>query len=56
MTGELERQLAALKQGEHLCPIHENLAEEIAGAVFFIQRGLACREALSVSRLRPRGR
>jgi signal transduction histidine kinase len=40
MTDELKRELGGMKLGEHLCPIHENLAEEIAGAVFFIKMGL----------------
>jgi signal transduction histidine kinase len=41
MTTELERQLSRLGRGEHLCPVHETLAEEMASAVFFMKLGLA---------------
>jgi len=41
MSSELERQLAELKQGDHLCPIYESSAEQIAGTVAFIKVGLA---------------
>lgn len=44
MTTELERQLSRLARGEHLCPIHETLAEEMASAVFFMKLGLAAGE------------
>ena len=38
---ELEQQLDKLGYGEHLCPIHENVAESIASAAYFIKGGLA---------------
>ena len=41
MTDELEWELAGLKQGDHLCSIHENDAEQLATAVLFIKVGLA---------------
>ena len=44
MTGELERQLASLKQGDHVCLIYENAAEQIAVAVPYIKEGLARNE------------
>jgi signal transduction histidine kinase len=47
MTSELERQLSRLGRGEHLCPIHETLAEEMASAVFFMKLGLARGECCS---------
>jgi PAS domain S-box-containing protein len=41
MASELERELARLKPGDHLCTTHETLAEEIAVAVPFVRHGLA---------------
>lgn len=41
MTTELERQLASLKQGDHVCPIYESVAEQLAVAIPFISQGLA---------------
>ena len=41
MTNEVERELRKLRHGEHLCPIHENMAESIACAAFFMKEGLA---------------
>jgi PAS domain S-box-containing protein len=41
MTTELERQLIDLKQGDHVCLIYENTAEQLAAAVPFIKDGLA---------------
>lgn len=40
MTTELERQLASLKQGDHICPIYESMAEQMASAVPFLKDGL----------------
>ena len=44
MPSELERQVTALKQGDHVCPIYENRAERMAIAVPFLKRGLALGE------------
>jgi signal transduction histidine kinase len=44
MASELERQLASLNQGDHLCPIFESVAERLAVIVPFIKDGLARRE------------
>jgi signal transduction histidine kinase len=44
MTGELERQLAGLKQGDHACLIYENASEQLAVAVPFVKDGLARNE------------
>lgn len=41
MANELERQLLALKQGDHVCAIYETVAERQAVVVPFIQQGLA---------------
>ena len=41
MTTELERRLTRLKQGDHVCLIYENTAEQLAAAVPFIKEGLA---------------
>ncbi len=41
MTTELERQLARLQPGDHVCAIYENLAEQMAAATLFIKQGLA---------------
>ena len=40
MATDLER-LIDEEQGYHLCPIYENVAEERAGAIFLLRRGLA---------------
>ncbi|HEV3168131.1 MAG TPA: MEDS domain-containing protein [Isosphaeraceae bacterium] len=44
MKTELERQLAKLKQGDHVCLIYENTAEQLTAAVPFIREGLARNE------------
>ncbi len=44
MAPELEKQLANLNPGEHLCPIYENAAERLAVVIPFIKHGLARRE------------
>jgi PAS domain S-box-containing protein len=41
MASELERELARLRPGDHLCTTHETPAEEIAAAVPFVRHGLA---------------
>ncbi len=41
MSRELERQLAGLHQGEHLCLIYENTSEQMAAVVPFLREGLA---------------
>ena len=41
MADELERQLAQLKHGDHLCPICESADERMAIAVGFLKEGLA---------------
>src|SRR5260370_17922913 len=40
MATDLERQLTGLKQGDHICPIYENAAEQMAVAVPFLKEGL----------------
>jgi len=40
MVSDLERQLAGLKQGDHICPIYENAAEQMAVAIPFLKEGL----------------
>jgi len=40
MITKLDHELAKLRQGDHLCPIHDNLAEQTASAVAFIAAGL----------------
>lgn len=40
MTTQLDHELAKLRQGDHLCPIHDNLEEQTASAVAFIAAGL----------------
>lgn len=40
MTTELDQELARLRQGDHLCPIHENLVAQTTSAVAFIAAGL----------------
>ena len=44
MSSELERQLAELKHGDHLCPIYEDEAEQLNIVLPFIRIGLARRE------------
>jgi PAS domain S-box-containing protein len=41
MASELERRLAELKHGDHICLIYENTVEQLAVAVPFIKEGLA---------------
>jgi len=41
VANELERELTSLKQGDHVCLIYENAAEQMAAAVPFIKVGLA---------------
>lgn len=41
MQSELEHQINNLKQGDHICLIHENAAEQLATVVPFIKDGLA---------------
>jgi PAS domain S-box-containing protein len=40
MATQLDLELAKLRQGDHLCPIHDNLVEQIASAVAFVAAGL----------------
>lgn len=40
MATQLDRELAKLRQGDHLCPIHDNLVEQTASAVVFMAAGL----------------
>ncbi len=40
MSTQLDREFAKLRQGDHLCPIHDSLAEQTASAVVFIVTGL----------------
>jgi PAS domain S-box-containing protein len=40
MTTQLDYELAKLRQGDHLCPIHDNLLEQTTSAVAFIAVGL----------------
>lgn len=40
MATDLERQLTGLKQGDHICPIYENAAEQMAVAIPFLKEGL----------------
>jgi PAS domain S-box-containing protein len=40
MATQLDRELAKLRLGDHLCPIHDNLLEQTAAAVAFIAAGL----------------
>ena len=44
MAPELEKQLANLNPGEHLCPIYESAAERLAVVIPFVKHGLARRE------------
>jgi len=40
MATRLDVELAKLRQGDHLCPIHDNLTDQTASAVAFITAGL----------------
>ncbi len=40
MSAALRHELANLRQGDHLCPIHDSLVEQTASAVAFIADGL----------------
>ena len=40
MATQLDHELAKLRQGDHLCPIHEKLEDQTASAVAFIAAGL----------------
>ncbi|MCW5969266.1 MAG: MEDS domain-containing protein [Blastocatellales bacterium] len=40
MATQLDHELSKLRQGDHLCPIHDNLVEQTASAVVFIAAGL----------------
>jgi PAS domain S-box-containing protein len=44
MTKELEREIARLKRGDHVCPIHDSEAERMAVTIPFIKTGLALGE------------
>jgi PAS domain S-box-containing protein len=44
MIKELERQIARLKRGDHVCPIHESEAERMAVTISFLKTGLALGE------------
>ncbi|HEX9940388.1 MAG TPA: MEDS domain-containing protein [Thermoanaerobaculia bacterium] len=44
MDGELERRIARLRQGDHLCLIYHSAAEQTAALVPFIKAGLAAGE------------
>jgi signal transduction histidine kinase len=41
MMAKLEQELSKLKQGDHVCSVYENTAEQLAVAVPFISDGLA---------------
>ncbi len=41
LNGDLERQLAGLRHGDHLCMVYENRAEQMAAAALYIEYGLA---------------
>jgi PAS domain S-box-containing protein len=41
VTSDLNQQLAKLKQGDHICLIYENAAQQLAAVVTFIIEGLA---------------
>jgi PAS domain S-box-containing protein len=40
MITQLEREVAKLKQGDHVCPIHESLAQQMGAALPFIKTGI----------------
>ncbi|MFO0863493.1 MAG: MEDS domain-containing protein [Gemmataceae bacterium] len=44
MATQLDHELAKLRRGDHLCPIHDNLVDQTASAVAFIAAGLQCGE------------
>jgi signal transduction histidine kinase len=44
MPSEVEGQVSGLKQGDHVCPIYENVAEQMAVAIPFLKEGLRRRE------------
>ena len=44
MDGELERRIARLRQGDHLCLIYESAAEQTAALVPYFKAGLAAGE------------
>ena len=44
MTDELQRQIALLEPGNHVCQIYEAPAERLAAAVAFFKEGLARNE------------
>lgn len=44
MASQLDHELAKLRQGDHLCPVHDSLEEQTASAVAFIAAGLRNRE------------
>jgi len=39
-SGEIECRIGTLKQGDHVCMVYENRAEQVAAAIPFILRGL----------------
>ncbi len=41
MSDEVERQLALLKPGDHICPIYSSIVEQMAVAVPFVRDGLS---------------
>lgn len=41
MTTELERRVTDLRHGDHICPIYDSMAEQLAWAVPFLNGGLA---------------
>ena len=44
MNGELERRIAGLRQGDHLCLIYRSAAEQTAALVPFLKAGIAAGE------------
>lgn len=40
MVAELDHELARLRHGDHLCPIHDSLLDQTASGVAFIAAGL----------------
>jgi len=44
MVADLERRIARLRQGDHLCLIYDHAAERLAALIPFLQRGLAAGE------------
>jgi signal transduction histidine kinase len=41
MASDLERQLADLKSGDHICPVCDDIAEQIVAAACFVKHGLS---------------